>query len=78
MVGTLKSVAPMLTGNRAGLLEASAPQVGHCARIAAGSVVVKPVPHNVTVAGVPAKIVGEAGCAEPSRTMDQMLNAIGL
>ena len=37
----------------------------------------KPVPHNVTVAGVPAKIVGEAGCAEPSRTMDQMINAIG-
>jgi serine O-acetyltransferase len=53
-------------------------EIGHCARIAAGSVVVKPVPHNVTVAGVPAKIVGEAGCAEPSRTMDQMLNAIGI
>ena len=52
-------------------------EVGHCARIAAGSVVVKPVPHNVTVAGVPARIVGEAGCAEPSRTMDQMINAIG-
>jgi serine O-acetyltransferase len=51
-------------------------EVGHCARIAAGSVVVKP--HNVTVAGVPAKIVGEAGCAEPSRTMDQMISAIGL
>ncbi|HEY0329850.1 MAG TPA: serine O-acetyltransferase [Rhodopseudomonas sp.] len=53
-------------------------EVGHCARIAAGSVVVKAVPHNVTVAGVPAKVVGEAGCAEPSRTMNQMLNAIGL
>ena len=53
-------------------------EIGHCARIAAGSVVVKPVPHNVTVAGVPAKIVGEAGCAEPSRTMDQMISAIGL
>jgi serine O-acetyltransferase len=52
-------------------------EVGHCARIAAGSVVVKPVPNNVTVAGVPAKIVGEAGCAEPSRTMNQMLNALG-
>jgi serine O-acetyltransferase len=50
-------------------------EIGHCARIAAGSVVVKPVPHNVTVAGVPAKVVGEAGCAEPSRTMDQMLHA---
>ena len=49
-------------------------KVGHCARIAAGSVVVKAVPNNVTVAGVPAKVVGAAGCAEPSRTMDQMLN----
>ena len=46
--------------------------VGHCARVAAGSVVVKPVPHNVTVAGVPARVIGESGCAEPSRTMDQM------
>jgi serine O-acetyltransferase len=53
-------------------------EIGHCARIAAGSVVVKPVPNNVTVAGVPAKIVGEAGCAEPSRTMNQMLNALGV
>ncbi len=48
--------------------------VGHCARIAAGSVVLSPVANNVTVAGVPAKVVGTAGCAEPSRTMDQMLN----
>ena len=48
-------------------------EVGHCARVAAGSVVLKPVPHNTTVAGVPARVVGTAGCAEPSRTMDQML-----
>lgn len=48
-------------------------EVGHCARIAAGSVVLHPVPHNKTVAGVPARIVGEAGCAEPARTMDQIL-----
>ena len=48
-------------------------EVGHCARIAAGSVVLKPVPNNVTVAGVPAKVVGVAGCPEPSRLMDQML-----
>jgi serine O-acetyltransferase len=40
--------------------------------------VLESVPHNVTVAGVPARIVGKAGCAEPSRTMDQMINAIGL
>ncbi len=53
-------------------------EVGHCARIAAGSVVIKPVPHNVTVAGVPAKVVGEAGCPEPSRAMDQMLHGNAL
>lgn len=53
-------------------------EVGHCARIAAGSVVIKPVPHNTTVAGVPAKVVGEAGCPEPSRAMDQMLYGIML
>ena len=53
-------------------------EVGHCARIAAGSVVIKPVPHNTTVAGVPAKVVGEAGCPEPSRAMDQMLYGVML
>jgi serine O-acetyltransferase len=47
-------------------------EVGHCARIAAGSVVIKPVPNNVTVAGVPARVVGQAGCPEPARTMDQL------
>jgi len=53
-------------------------EIGHCARIAAGSVVIKQVPNNVTVAGVPAKVVGEAGCPEPSRAMDQMLYGIML
>ncbi|GES45525.1 serine O-acetyltransferase [Rhizobium sp. ERR 922] len=48
-------------------------QVGHCSRIAAGSVVLKEVPAKTTVAGVPAKVVGEAGCSEPSRSMDQLL-----
>jgi serine O-acetyltransferase len=46
--------------------------VGDCSRIAAGSVVLKPVPSKTTVAGVPARIVGEAGCSEPSRSMDQV------
>lgn len=46
-------------------------EIGHCARVAAGSVVLKSVPHNTTVAGVPARVIGEAGCPEPSRTMDQ-------
>ena len=48
-------------------------EVGHCSRVAAGSVVLAPVPHNKTVAGVPARIVGEAGCAEPARDMNQIL-----
>ena len=47
--------------------------IGHCTRIAAGSMVIKPVGNNVTVAGVPARVVGVAGCAEPSRSMDQIL-----
>jgi serine O-acetyltransferase len=49
-------------------------EIGQCARVAAGSVVLKPVPRNTTVAGVPARVVGEAGCAEPFRSMDQILH----
>jgi serine O-acetyltransferase len=48
-------------------------EIGRCSRIAAGSVVLHSVPDNKTVAGVPARIVGDAGCAEPSRVMDQLL-----
>lgn len=48
-------------------------EVGHCAKIAAGSVVLSAVPHNKTVAGVPARVVGETGCDQPSRQMDQLL-----
>ncbi|GIT91828.1 serine O-acetyltransferase [Jannaschia pagri] len=47
--------------------------IGHCSRIAAGSVVLEAVPPMKTVAGVPAKIVGEAGCAQPSIMMDQLI-----
>ncbi len=49
-------------------------EVGHCSRIAAGSVVLEAVPPMKTVAGVPARIVGEAGCSQPSVTMDQLLS----
>ncbi|UWQ92964.1 serine O-acetyltransferase [Aliisedimentitalea scapharcae] len=48
-------------------------RVGHCSRIAAGSVVLSEVPPCTTVAGIPAKIVGEAGCDQPSISMDHML-----
>ncbi len=47
--------------------------VGNCARVAAGSVVLKDVPPNTTVAGVPARVIGPAGCQEPARNMDQMV-----
>jgi serine O-acetyltransferase len=46
--------------------------IGPCSRIAAGSVVLKDVPPRTTVAGVPARIIGESDCLDPARTMDQM------
>jgi serine O-acetyltransferase len=48
-------------------------EVGACARVAAGSVVLQAVPPETTVAGVPARVVGAAGCAEPARQMDQSI-----
>jgi serine O-acetyltransferase len=48
-------------------------RIGRCSRIAAGSVVLEDVPPMKTVAGVPARIVGEAGCSQPSLSMDQLL-----
>jgi len=47
--------------------------VGDEARIAAGSVVLKPVQARCTVAGVPARPVG-GPCVEPAKRMDQTLN----
>ncbi len=47
-------------------------KIGHCSRVASGSVVLTDVPANSTVAGVPAKIVGEAGCPDPARNMNQL------
>ena len=50
-------------------------KVGSCCRIAAGSVALQDIPPKKTVAGVPAKIVGEAGCSTPSIKMDQILSS---
>ncbi len=49
-------------------------RVGDCSKVAAGSVVLQDVPNNKTVAGVPAKIVGDSGCPEPARSMDHRLS----
>lgn len=48
-------------------------KIGCCSRIAAGSVVLQEVPPATTVAGVPAKVVGKAGCEQPALEMDQMV-----
>ena len=47
-------------------------EIGHCSKVAAGSVVLASVPPETTVAGVPAKVVGKTGCSEPARSMDQL------
>jgi serine O-acetyltransferase len=50
-------------------------EVGACSRVAAGSVVLKPVPPNTTVAGVPARAVGKSSCEDtPAHSMDQMFD----
>ena len=48
-------------------------EVGCCSRVAAGSVVLAPVPAHSTVAGVPARVIGAAPAAEPARSMDQLI-----
>ena len=50
-------------------------RIGHHSRIAAGSVVLHEVPPCKTVAGVPARVIGDAGCSEPSHSMNQLLGA---
>lgn len=51
--------------------------VGEYSRVGAGSVVLISVPSHCTVAGVPAKVVGCAGCDQPSHEMNQMIVTSG-
>ncbi|MNT77810.1 Serine acetyltransferase [compost metagenome] len=48
-------------------------QIGDYAKVASGSVVLKPVPAGCTVAGVPARVVACPTDAAPARTMDHTL-----
>ena len=47
--------------------------IGDYAKVAAGAVVLIPVPSGCTAVGVPARLVNCPTCAEPSKTMDHTL-----
>lgn len=49
-------------------------EIGDYAKIASGSVVLKPVPPGCTAAGVPARVVNCPAGAEPARSMDHSLD----
>ena len=49
-------------------------EIGEGSRVAAGSVVLKSVPPHTTVAGVPARVIGQAGAAAPSHEMDHRIS----
>ena len=51
-------------------------EIGEQARVAAGSVVLTPVPPGATVAGVPARIVRRASVGDPSRSADEVLREL--
>jgi serine O-acetyltransferase len=63
--GVLISVGAKVLGNI---------EIGEYSRIGAGSVVLKDVPPHCTAVGVPAKIVGCAGCDKPSHEMDHIID----
>ena len=63
--GVLLSVGAKVLGNI---------EVGEYSRVGAGSVVLHAVPPHCTVAGVPAKVIGCAGCDRPSQAMDQLID----
>ena len=52
--------------------------IGDYAKIASGSVVLKPVPAHCTAAGVPARLVNCKTCEDPARSMDHTMPDIDL
>ena len=48
-------------------------EIGHCAQIGAGSVVLKAVDPCTTVAGVPAKVIGSTSCDKPALEMNHWI-----
>jgi serine O-acetyltransferase len=62
--GVLISVGAKVLGNI---------EIGEYSRIGAGSVVLHEVPAHCTAVGVPAKIVGCAGCDKPAHAMDHII-----
>ena len=63
--GVLVSTGAKLLGNI---------KIGQGAKIAAGSVVLNDVEAHVTVAGVPAKVVGKPSAKQPALDMNQQIN----
>ena len=51
-------------------------EIGACARIAAGSVVLHPVPPRTTVAGVPARAIKVGAACDTSRSADEILSEL--
>lgn len=49
-------------------------EVGKGAKVGGGSVVLEPVPPHTTVVGVPARVVGCAGCEKPALDMNQKID----
>lgn len=63
--GVLISVGAKVLGNI---------QVGECAKIGGGSVVLTDIPAYSTAVGVPAKVIGKVSTPEPSRVMDHRID----
>ena len=63
--GVLLSVGAKVLGNIT---------VGAYAKIAAGAVVLKPVPAGCTAVGVPARLINCPDCEEPARSMDHTIS----